>query len=412
MDDRELYRQILGIAAPWEVSGVKVDGAGKDVTVTLSYGGGAEAPCPECGTLCRVYDERERRWRHLDTCQYRTIICAPVPRVRCDVHKVRQVRVPWAEEGSRFTALFEALVINWLTESSISAVAEQMGLNWDAVDGIIERAVRRGMARRAEESPRVLGLDELSAGRGHNYVTLVNDCATGTVLAVLDDREEETVRKHLQSLSPSVLEGIERVAMDMWKPYISAISAVIPQGNEKICYDRFHVAKKLNEAVDQVRRQEHKRLSARGDDSLKGTKYIWLTGSESLSDDRQERLDGIINSAKLTARAYRWKEWARQLWSFSSIDEAKAAWKKWYHSAYRSSLAPIRKVAKTVMNHLDGIVRAAVYRVTNASSESINAKVRVVTRAARGFRSKERLKRAILFHCGGLDLHPTLPQGA
>jgi len=142
MHDRELYRQILGIQSPWEVSQVDVDLPGSGVTVHIQHSG-ADLACPQCGVACSGYDSGERKWRHLDTCQYSTWLVAQVPRIRCPEHGVHQLSVPWAESNSRLTALFEALVIGWLKIGTISKVATQLGLSWSVVSGVQARARAR-----------------------------------------------------------------------------------------------------------------------------------------------------------------------------------------------------------------------------------------------------------------------------
>ena len=177
MRDQELYQKILGIELPWRVVGVEFDVEDEEVRVRVANAK-TKLPCPRCGRHCSRYDTRPRRWRHLDTCQYPTILVADVPRVECEVDGVLQVHVPWAEVGSRFTALFEMLIIDWLKEASISAVARLFGLTWEAVDGIQQRAVRRGRARRQSERralPKHLGVDETSFRKRHDYVTVVID---------------------------------------------------------------------------------------------------------------------------------------------------------------------------------------------------------------------------------------------
>src|SRR5205085_4425672 len=130
---------------------------------------------------------RERRWRHLDTCQYRTILVAQVPRVECAEHGVKTVRAPWSEPGSPFTALFEALVIDWLRAvASTRRVAKQLGLTWDQVDGVMQRAAARGLERRKLEAPRHVGVDETSFQKRHEYVTVVAETERGVVHHVAD----------------------------------------------------------------------------------------------------------------------------------------------------------------------------------------------------------------------------------
>ena len=148
--------------------------------------------CPECGQAARRYDTRRRRWGHLDTCEYRTILVAQMPRVLCERHKVKQVGAPWAENRSRYTMRFEALVIDWLREASIAAVAHQMELIWDEVDGIMQHAVQRGLERREVQAPERIGVDETSFQKRHEYVTVINDL-DGHVLYVADGRGKEAL---------------------------------------------------------------------------------------------------------------------------------------------------------------------------------------------------------------------------
>ena len=167
MNDRELYAKILGVSTPWRVADVDLDLSDHQVSVYVEPESDAVFSCLACGKSCSRYDSRERKWRHLDTCQYKTILVSKVPRIICPEHGVQQVLVPWAEPNSRFTGLFEALVINWLRNASIKAVAELMTLTWAEVDGIMKRAVSRGLCRRGKQSPTAIGVDETSFQKRH-----------------------------------------------------------------------------------------------------------------------------------------------------------------------------------------------------------------------------------------------------
>jgi transposase len=160
MRDKDLYAQILGIKSPWQVSHVELSPSDGEVTVHVEQEKGAKNCCPTCGKVSPGYDSRTRSWRHLDTCQYKTILIAEVPRVKCQEHGVITVSVPWAEPGTGFTAMFEALVIDWLKEASTLAVSRLMGLSWNAIDGIMQRAVKRGLSRREELRVTQIGVDE------------------------------------------------------------------------------------------------------------------------------------------------------------------------------------------------------------------------------------------------------------
>lgn len=407
MQDRDLYAQILGIRHPWKVVDVTSDAVKQEVTIFVEPAADAAFGCLACGQTAPRYDSRRRRWRHLDTCQYKTIVVAEVPRINCPQHGIQQVMVPWAEPNSRFTGLFEALAINWLKEASIQAVARLMRLTWKEVDGIMCRAVVRGLGRRKLEAPERMGVDETSFQKRHEYVTVVTDLDGSKVLYVADDRKAESLAAFYRQLTPAQKKRIFVIAMDMHKPYISATEEAVPDADEKVAFDKFHVAKHLGDAVDKVRREEHQRLMAEGDWTLKHSKHLWLQNPENMDDAMWDSTFKILRESSLqTSRAWAIKELAMSLWGYASRGWATKAWKKWIAWARRCHLEPIKKVAAMVRDHLKGIVNAIVLQATNAATESINSKIQKVKRMACGFRNRQRFRNAIYFHLGGLDLYP------
>ena len=405
MRDKELYEKILGIEAPWAVTEVELDLKKGEVRVHVASSAERWA-CPECGKLCPGYDRLPRRWRHLDTCQYRTLLLAWVPRVECPEHGVRQIQVPWGESGSRFTALFEALIIDWLKEASVAAVARQLRLSWHQVDGVMGRAVRRGLLRRKRKLPARLGVDETSFKRRHEYVTVVTDHDAKVVVHVADGRGRDCLDTFYKEHSPAERQAVESVTMDMWPAYIESTREHIPEADTKIAFDKFHVAQHLGAAVDKVRRQEHKTLKSEGDEQLKSTKYLWLRNPEGFSAEGWQRFEPLRTSSLKTARAWAIKEFAMSLWGYRHLGWARRGWQRWYNWAIRSRLSPIKEVARMVKRHLTGILTAVVKGITNARAESINAKIQWLKYTARGFRNRDRFRNAIYFHLGGLDLYP------
>jgi len=406
MQDRDLYTAVLGITAPWFVAKVEVTPSQEEVEVFVEAKAGSRLACPECSRDCGVHDRRERRWRHLDSCEFRTTIVAQVPRVRCSEHGVRQVVVPWGEPGSRFTSAFEAFAIGWLLEAPVSAVARRIRLSWDQVDGIMQRAVQRGLERRELDAPERFAVDETSFQKRHEYVTVVSDPSTSNVLYVADDRKKESLEGFFDLFEPSELMRIKAVSMDMWQPYISVVEWNLHRAEEKICFDKFHVAMHLGNAVDKVRRQEQRALLGQGDRSLVGTKYTWLRNPEKMKAGARGFFERMKTVAIRTARAWAIKEHAMGLWHYTSRTWARKAWKAWLSWAMRSKLEPVRRVARMVRDHLEGIINAIVLNATNAGAESINSKIKRVKRMACGFRNRERFRNAIYFHAGGLDLMP------
>ncbi len=406
MRDIDLYGKILGVSAPWKVTDVSLRLADGEVEVLVEHGRGQELSCPECGAASSRYDSRRRRWRHLPTCQYKTILVADVPRVHCPEHGVKTMSVPWSDRGSGFTALFEALIIDWLQEATISAVARQLDVTWDQVSGVMERSVRRGLARRDLKVPRRIGVDETSFQKRHEYVTVVADLETGCVQYVTDGHKKGALGAYYASFSEGDLVQIESVAMDMWGPYISDTLAALPNANEKIAFDKFHVAMHLGKAVDKVRREESRALFAVGDNSLKNTRYLWLFHPDRLGEERVVQLDQLIKKAHRTGRAWMLKELAMEMWEAGDRHEAEKIFDAFYSWAIRSRLEPIKRAAKTIKNHLTGILNAIELGITNARLEGINTVIQGLKRAARGFRNRERFRNAIYFHLGGLDLYP------
>ena len=348
------------------------------VIVHVERKAGAQPCCPTCSKPAPGYDSRRRRWRHLDTCQYKTILEADVPRVKCPEHGVVTTTVPWAEPNSGFTALFEALVIDWLKEASTSAVARLMGLSWNAIDGIMQRAVKRGLARRKKTCAQHLGVDETAFRKRHDYVSIVSDQDNGTVLYVGKDRKKADLKQWFEALPRSCLEAIESVSMDMWPAFINATLEMVPGAESKIAFDKFHVAKYLGEAVDKVRREEHRKLMKAGKADLKGTKYDWLSNPKNMTRRQKQRFKALRDSTLKTARAWAIKELAMSLWGYVSKTWARKGWARWLSWAVRCRLEPMKKVAKTIKKHLWGILNAIVLKVSNGPAEGINSRIKAI----------------------------------
>lgn len=411
MRDIELYRHLLGIESPWTVTRVELNVADQRVDVWAGHEERAPWSCPECGTGAPVYDHAEERvWRHLDSCQFRTLLHARPPRVQCPRHGVRQVRLPWADGRSRFTTLFERLAVDVLRECDIAGACGILRISWDEAWHLVERAVRRGLTRKARRLPARLGVDEKAVAKGHVYLTLVCDLTTSTIEHVAEERKRASLEQYFEQFTMQERAGLMAVAMDMWAPYEDAVRAQVPKADEKIVFDLFHIMKHMNEAVDRIRRREQRELKEVGDDRLTGTKYVWSYGEENVPDKHRERLArltarGMMRKLK-TARAWSIKESLRDLWKCRSRTAAERHWRWWYAWAIRSRLGPVKKVASMLKDHLPGVLAYFRHRVTNAASEGLNAKIQRIKKMAYGFRNREHFKTAIFFHCGGLDLYP------
>jgi transposase len=313
MRDVELYRQILGLPEPWTVARVELHVKEQRVDIWVEWTGRPEWRCPECDAIAPLYDhEAERTWRHLDSCQFMTYLHARPPRVACPTHKSRQVRLPWAEPNARFTALFERLAIDVLTECSVTGAATILGLSWDEAWGIMARAVARGQLAKKRRAPRLFGVDEKAVAKGQTYVTIVCDLTAGTVEHVADDAKRSSLDAYYATLTAAQRARIEAVAMGMSEAYTQSTIANLPDGATKIVYDRFHLMAHMQKAVDRVWKQENGLLREEGDESLVGTKVLWRYAAEHLPAKHEDRFIPLLQRPLRTARAWAINEDLRQ----------------------------------------------------------------------------------------------------
>jgi transposase len=332
-----------------------------------------------------------------------------VPRVRCGLDGVQQIPIPYAEKYSRFTSRFERAIIAWLQDCPISRVADNFNLSWDEVDGIMQRAVNRGLGRREFEAARNAGIDEASYKKRHEYVTVILGKERDSVIGVLGGRKAETLETWLKTQEICDFSGLASISMDMRDPYIKAVKAAIPEAEQKIAFDRFHVSRHLNGALDKARRREHGAfMKQAGESPLSKSRFQWLINSNR-TDNRSGRRKEFLNLSKLnlqTARAWRIKETAGSLWGYVYMKAAQDAWKKLLRWISLCRLPEMIKVGLTIRKYVWGILNAIRLSATNGMLESKNNCIQRIKRMACGFRNRDRFRNAILFHLGKLDLFP------
>lgn len=403
----EHYRALLGLDANWKVTSVEFFPTRKAVDIHVSFCGSG-LKCPKCKCDCTQADlAPQRSWRHLDTMQFTTTIHASVPRSKCEECGVLTLPVPWADKHSRFTLLFECMAIEVIQAcSSLSAAATLLGLNWKSVHAIMDRAVERGLKLRQLDEVKHVGIDEKSFGKGQDYVSVMVDIDNNRVLEVEPGRTRESVDNLWKTLTETIRKGIEAVAMDMWQPFMESTRVACPDA--EIVHDKFHVSKYLGEAVDKVRREENKQLIEEGNDTLKGTRQLWLYAMENLPKDKSAAFLSLQKEDLQTGRAWSIKENFRHFWECKTIEDAEVYFRCWYSWSTRSKLPPIVKVATMLKRHLDGILAYITHRITNATSEGFNSRIQSIKSAARGFRNFENYRTRILFFCGRLELIPNV----
>ena len=406
MKDTALYEQLLGLKSPWSVKAVELSLKDKRVSVEVELKRGQVWADPTDDTKrAHINGWSDRQWRHLDTCQFETIIKARVPQLKYADGKVEELTVPWAERYSRVTSMMAGFVVQLLEAcASTQAVCEFTGLSWSSVNAIMARAAERGMLRRKDEDIKHLGIDEKSTEKGHTYVSILTDIDGSRVLDLVPERKLEAATKLLETLTATQRESVQAVAMDMWPAYMSAVRKCLPGAD--IVHDKFHISKYLGDAVDEVRRQEQRLLAKQGLSPLTGSKWAWLKRYE---DGRSSEAVAFrqLNQLNLkTCRAWRTKETFAHFWSYTYTGAAKRYFKEWSNHAMRSQLEPVKKVVKMLRRHETGLLNYSKHKISNAAAEGFNSAIQLIKANARGLRNFQNYRTRILFHCGKLDLRP------
>jgi transposase len=367
---------------------VNLDVTGQRMDVWAEHPEDASWACPHCTKTLPLDDHAEERpWRHLDSCQFQPHLHARIPRVACGEHGRVQVKVPWAAPRARFTLLFERLAIDVLSQCDVSGATRIVRISWDEAWGVMQRAVPRGRARKPARVVRRIGVDEKAAAKGHRYLTLVCDLDEGTVEHIAEDRTQESLDGYYAGLTTEQLDGLEAVAMDMGEPYLQATRARVPTATKKIVFDRFPIMGHVGKAVDTVRKQEHRAVMAAGDETLKGSTYLWRYSRENVPERRREAFAVLRRQALKVGHAWAIKEALRGLWSYVYPASGWTFWKRWYVWATHNRLEPIRKAAEPVRRHIDNILTYYQHPLPTAMSEGLNSQIQKIKSMACGFRN-------------------------
>lgn len=406
MRDRELFQQALGLTDPWYVTGSEFDAALSRLDLHLDFKAGAGFSCPECGAAgCKPHDTVPKTWRHLNFFQHEAYLHARTPRVSCAQCGVRLVRVPWARPGSGFTLLFEALVMMYAKDMPVAALARLVGEHDTRVWRIIHHYVDAARAEADFSGVTRVGLDEKASKRGHNYLTLFVDLEDSRLIFATETREASTLAEFRADLERHGGQGsqIKEFCLDMWPAYLKGIREAFPEAS--LTFDKFHVMKLLNGAVDGVRRQEQRERP-----ELKRSRYVWTTNPENLTPGQFSLLDALhVPSLKLkTARAYHMRLAFQEFWT-TPVERAPVFLKQWYYWATHSRLKPMVEFARMLRRHEEGILRWAQSRISNGVLEGLNSLIQAAKAKARGYRSIRNLI-AMAYLLGGklaFRLQPT-----
>jgi len=329
--------------------------------------------------------------------QSRLILRYGPRRVECPRCGVRVEEVPWAEPWARVTRALSNAVARWARELSWQGTARQYGLNWKTVAGIVKRAVGYGLRNRKRPPVHVIGIDDVSRRKGQVYLTVVYDLERRVLLWVDEDRTEEGVKKFFtEEMGRRRCSTLQVVGMDMWATYVNLVREHAPQA--QILFDRFPIVKHLQEAVDEVRRSEMRRLMGREKVTFKSTRWLLLKNPWNLTGAQKERLSTLVRWNTPIVRAYYLKESCQLFWEYRQPKRAQDHLRKWMSSAMRSRLEPFKKFVRMLRSHLDGILPWTKLRLSNGAVEGMNNKIKSISHRSFGFRSAQYFIAAI-YHC-------------
>jgi transposase len=400
MRDTDLFQLALGLVPPWLVKACQFDADKKRLDIEIDFSKGGRFPCPDCAHAnCPTHDTLMKTWRHLDFFQHQAYLTARTPRIDCPNCGVKLIRVPWARPGSGFTLLFEALAMTLVTAMPVNAAARLIREHDTRLWRIIIHYVEAALARTDLSNVRRICVDETAARRGHDYITLFVDIDTRRVLFVADGKDAQTVKAFADDLAVhgGAASNIAEVCIDMSGAFIKGVAEHLPEA--EVTFDKFHVVKLVNEAVDEVRRAEVKERP-----ELKKTRYVWLKNRKNLSAEQDASLLALSKFNLKTARAYHMRLAFQDIYAEPNKWWAEYNFDRWCSWARRCRLEPMKKLALTMRAKRDGILRWFHSRIANGLIEGINSLVQAAKAKARGYRSLRNLKAITYLIAGKLDL--------
>lgn len=405
-----LWARLLGLVKA-VVEDVDFDETEGCIVVSVRPRKGAKRRCGRCGKRCPGYDQGDgrRRWRTLDLGTIRAYLEADASRVSCVEHGVVAAQVPWARHGVGHTYAFDDTAAWLVTHCSKSAVRDLLRIAWRTVGSIVTRVVadaEAGTDRFADLAR--IGIDEISYKRGHKYLTVVVDHDTGVLLWACPGRDKETLGKFFDRLGEDRCAKITLVSADAAEWIAVVVAARCP--NAELCLDPFHTVQWATKALDEVRCEVWNTARKHGQKAvakeLKGARYALWKNPEDLTERQGAKLAQIAETNKRLYRAYLLKEQLRQVFALKGA-AGIALLDRWLKWARRCRIPSFVKLAKSITKHRPGIEAALTHGLSNARVESVNTKLRLLTRIAFGFRSPEALVALAMLDLGGLC--PPLP---
>ena len=382
MDMKAIFSAALGINNPWFIEDVRFNVEHKRLDIDLDFKPGTKFEVAGLGSF-GAYDTVQKSWRHLNFFEHECYLNARIPRVKDDDGKLHTVMPGWSGLSNGFTLLFEALIL-WLAMSMpIGKVAELLKISdgkiWRMLDNYVDSAVKLNDYSEVT----VVGMDETSIAKGHDYITLFVDLIKRRTISIAMGKASSTVEHFKQDLEThnGSAANISDVSCDMSPAFIKGVTDNLP--NAKITFDKFHVLKIINEAVDKVRRSE-----VADNPVLRGMRYIFLKNECNLTANQLKQKQSLESLGLKSWRAMSIRESYQAIYQAETSKDFETLLNKWYYWASHSRLEPIKQAAKMVKNHWDGIVRWKDSQINNGILEGLNSVLQAAKRKARGYKFK------------------------
>lgn len=405
----KLFEAALGISAPWYIQGLDFDEAKKLLVINIDFVAGTRFAHPDAKGLHPVHDTQIKRLRHLNFFQHETILEVRVPRVKLPDGSTRVVEPEWAGKLDGFTLLFEAMILAFCRHMPFSVVANMVGLSWHRVHAICSRYVNAVLLDANLSAVTNVALDETSARKGHDYLTLAVDMDERKVIFVTPGKDAQTIRTFAEYLAEheASADQVTSISIDMSPAFIKGVEDHLP--NARITFDKFHVIAHASDAVSATRRIEQKI-----DPELKGMRWTLLKNRSKLCKNQRDDLDSLLAqyTTRRTARAWLYREQLRDILNRKQINVVSTMLSQWCTNVLRSKVEPMKAVARMIRSHFDGIIAWSQTRQTNGFIEAINGLFQAAKRKARGFTRFETMRTVLFLIAGKLDFSKINPHAA
>jgi transposase len=402
---KELFQMALNITDPWYVKDLKFNVESKRLDIYIDFKKGStfdffdEKESKEYVGL-KVYDTHQKTWKHLNFFEHECYLHARVPRVKLENGKVKLIQTPWDGLSNGFTLLFEAFLVQLCQAMPVSKVASITKTSDDKLWSMCEKYIDKAREHEDFEDIDSIGMDETSRAKGHEYITLFVDLKKRRTIFITEGKDNTTVKRFAEDFEVhnGKVDSVKNVSCDMSPAFIKGVKEYLPKS--EITFDKFHILKIINEAVNDVRKQEVKTNKL-----LTGTKYIWLKNHKNLTVKQKETLEELTlsNMNIKTMRAYNIRQAFQDIYQATTKEEFVTYLNKWYFWATHSRLEPMIKAAKTVKKHWDGIVRWYESKINNGILEGLNSVIQAAKSKARGYKTFKNYKIIVYLLTGKLD---------